>query len=311
MTQEELKEFLRSKPGYLKKGGKALKDILLSRGLRTTIAECKIAIKTVKEEKRELKNKVQSNKAKVLIYDIETSYDIVSSWRIGYNINLPHYSIIKERAIICVSYKWLGEDQIYNLTWDKNQCDKFLLEQFIEVMNEADLIVAHNGDRFDLKWIKTRALKHDLPMLINYPQFDTLKVAKKKFYFNSNKLDYIAEFLGFGNKVKTEPELWDRIILDKDPKAMEEMLTYCDMDVELLEKVYKKLVYWELPKLHQGVLEGKTKLTSPISGGSNLEHVKMVTTNRGTKKHIMKDLDTGRLFEMSDTNYKKYKLITE
>ena len=31
-----------------------------------------------------------------------------------------------------------------------------------------------------------------------------------------------------------------------------------------------------------------------------------MVTNSGTIKHIMRDLDTGRLFEMSDTNYKKF-----
>lgn len=306
MNVKEIKQFLRNKPGYKKEGSKRLRKALLKKGFVTTVADCKQALREVNRESRLETRKEIDSKSKILIYDIETSYNIVSSWRVGYNVNLPHHSVIKERAIICVSYKWLGEDQVYNLTWDKNQDDKFLLEQFIEVLNEADLLVAHNGDRFDLKWIKTRALKHGLSMLIDYKQFDTLKVAKKKFYFNSNKLDYISEFLGFGNKIKTEPELWDRIILEKDPEAMKEMLAYCDEDVNLLEKVYKKLMYWETPKFHKGVLDGKTKQSSPITGGYNLEHVKAVSTNRGTVKHIMKDLDSDRLFEMSDTNYKKY-----
>ena len=87
------------------------------------------------------------------------------------------------------------------------------------------------------------------------------------------------------------------------------MITYCDEDVRQLEHVYKVIAGWEQPKFHAGVLQGKIKQTSPISGGVNLEHIKIVSTNRGTIKHIMKDLDTNRLFEMSDTNYKKYLLI--
>src|SRR5690606_22237071 len=98
---------------------------------------------------------------------------------------------------------------------------------------------------------------------------DTLKVAKKKFMFNSNKLDYISEYLGFGNKLKTSMELWDDIILRQSSSAMDKMIEYCDMDVVLLEKVYNKLVSWENPKMHLGVLQGKTKQTSPISGGRN------------------------------------------
>jgi len=306
MNKEEIIEFLRNKKGYLKEGGKRLRNHLRRKGFITTIKDCKLALREARKLQNETNVRIQNNTAKVLIYDIETSYNIGKFWRAGYNLNINPQDIIHERAIICVSYKWLNEDTIYTITWDNKQNDKFLLEQFIEVLNEADLIVAHNGDRYDLKFIKTRALKHDLPMLINYPQFDTLKVAKKKFMFNSNKLDYIAEFLGFGNKIKTSMELWDDIILRKCKKAMKSMIKYCEMDVELLEKVYNKLVSWENPKYHQGVMQGKNKTTSPISGGNKLKHVKMVTTNRGTIKHIMKDLDTDRLFEMSDTNYKKF-----
>lgn len=310
MNKEEIKNFLRNKPGYLKEGGKRLRKVLLAKGFTSTVALCKEAIRDVNKESK-LPTDDSNRNLKVLIYDIETSYNIVKSWRVGYNLNINPSDILAERKIICVSWKWLGEDTVYNLQWDGMQDDYSLLANFIPVLNEADLIVAHNGDRYDLKFIKTRALIHGLPMLIDYPQFDTLKVAKKKFMFNSNKLDYISEYLGFGNKIKTSMELWDDIILRSCPEAMTKMVAYCDMDVILLEKVYNKLVSWENPKMHLGVLQGKTKQTSPVSGGDKLERIKTVTTNRGTQKHIMKDLDTNRLFEMSDTNYNKYLEINQ
>lgn len=305
MNIAEIKAFLKNKPGYLKEGGKRLRKHLLSKGFTTTILDCKTALKECRSESQ-IRVEEAPQDLRVLVYDIETSYNIVKSWRVGYQLNINPSDILHERAIICISYKWLGSDEVYNLKWDANQCDKFMLEQFIEVMNEADLLVAHNGDRFDLKWIKTRALKHGLKMMINYPQFDTLKVAKKKFLFNSNKLDYITQFLGFEGKIKTNMKLWDDIILRRDPQAMKDMITYCDEDVRQLEKIYKLLVGWENPKMHLGVLQGKTKQTSPISGGTNLKFIKSVTTNRGTVKMIMEDLDTGGQFEMSQSNYQKY-----
>ena len=306
MNKDEIKQFLNNKPGYIKEGGKRLRNHLLNKGFTTTINLCKQALKEVRLETNTTTNKIQNNQGKILIYDIETSYNIGKFWRAGYNLNINPGDIIHERAIICISYKWLGEEQVYSLTWDKNQCDKFLLEQFIPILDEADMIVAHNGDRYDLKFIKTRALKHNLKMLINYKQFDTLKVAKAKFMFNSNKLDYISKFLGAEGKISTEMKLWDDIILRKCPKAMIEMLTYCEEDVRQLEIVYNALVSWENPKFHIGVINGGTKQTSPITGNVNIEQVKQMTTNSGTIKHIMRDLDTGRLFEMSDTNYKKF-----
>lgn len=313
MEVKEIEEFLRERPGYRKEGARRLATKVLKG--KASIEDCKKALKTINrfysyirwdDDNRNIVNPINKKEIKTLIYDIETSYNIVTAWRAGYKLNIPHYSIIKERAIICVSYKWLGEKEVYNLSWDSNQDDKFLLEQFIEVMKEADILVAHNGDKFDIKWIKTRALKHNLEMLPYYNQVDTLKIAKKHFYFNSNKLDYISKFLGFEGKLNTESGLWDKVILEKDDDALEEMITYCNEDVLQLEKVYNRLKSWDKPKQHAGVLLNDDKISSPISGSKNIELVKTTSTPAGTKKRIMRDLDTNQLFEMSDANYKKY-----
>jgi len=308
MNLQEIKEFLRSRPGYLKEGSKRLRNILRNKGFETTIKDCKTALREVNQDIKDNASKIKNKTARVLIYDLETSPNIGWFWRTGYKQNIQPNQIIKERAIICVSYKWLGEDQVYNLNWNKNQDDKFLIEQFVEVLNEADLIVAHNGDNFDLKWLKTRALYHRIPMLPNYKQFDTLKVAKAKLYLNSNRLDYISKFLGFEGKIQTTPDLWNKVVMLNDRDALVPMLEYCDEDVRQLEKVYNELQYLDNPRFHAGVLNNEVKYSSPISGGFNLELVKTVTTNTGTIKRIMKDLDNNRLFEMSNTNYLKYNL---
>lgn len=311
MEIQEIEDFLRNKSGYLKKGPKTLRHHLFNKGITTTIKKCKAALETVRAEKRELNQKVEEGEARILIYDIETSPNIGWFWRSGYKLNIDAGQIIKERAIICVSYKWVGESQVYNLAWDSDQNDKFLLEQFVDVLGEADLIVAHNGENFDLKWLRTRALIHGIPMLVNYKQFDTLKLARSKFYFNSNRLDYISKVLGFEGKLDTEYGLWNDVTFKNDRKALKKMLDYCDEDVRQLEKVYNILKYSDNPSYHLGILQGKTKLTSPITGGVNIKHIKIVTTNRGTIKHIMKDLDTDRLFEMSNTNYNKFLAINK
>lgn len=308
MKLEEIKQFLRDKPGYLKKSGAVLAERLYNGHLKDVkVDDCYQAIAEIKLELKEAEMKPQEQGGRVLIYDIETSPNIGWFWRAGYKLNIDANNIIKERAIICVSYKWLGEDEVFTLTWDKNQCDKFLIEQFVEVMNEADLLVAHNGDRFDLKWIKTRALKHGITnMLIDYKTLDTLKLAKKKFNFNSNRLDYISKYLGFEGKIKTTIGLWTDIVFKKDEQALRDMVTYCEEDVRQLENVYSKLVGWEKPKFHAGVLLGKDKFSSPINGGYNLKLIKTQVTTAGTVKYIIKDLDTDRMFEMNETNWKKY-----
>jgi len=94
-----------------------------------------------------------------LFLDIETSPLQVFVWSLNDKANayISHKSIVKDRGIICICYKWEGIDKIYSLTWDKKQSDKKMLQEFVSgPLANATEIVAHNGDRFDLPWIRGR-----------------------------------------------------------------------------------------------------------------------------------------------------------
>lgn len=224
------------------------------------------------------------SKTKKLFFDIETSPNIGLFWTAGYRQTISPESIIRERAIICICYKWEGEKEIYSLTWDKNQNDKKLLEQFIKIANTADEIIGHNGDRFDLPWIRTRCLYHRINVFPTYTTLDTLKHARSKFKFNSNKLDYIAKFLGIGQKVSTGYDLWKKIVLDKDAKALEEMVKYCKNDVVLLEKVYKEMSPYIPAATHHGVIQGKDKSSCPNCGSDKMKFSQKRFTVLGTPR---------------------------
>jgi len=312
IENEEILEFLRSKPGYAKEGAKRLRNHLRKKGLQAPIYRCREVLKQFRAELKLEKQKIESKEAKILFYDIETSWNEGWFWRPGRKVSLTHSQITKERAVICVSYKWAGEDEVYTLTWDKNQDDKFLISQFIDVLNEADMIVAHNGNSFDLRWIRGRAAYHRIPMLPRYKQFDTMRVAMSKFNFNSYALAYIAKFFGIEDgKIQTRPQLWDDVCLYNDRNALIEMIEYCERDVEVLEKVYDVIKYYDNPHLHAGVLNGEIKATSPITGGVEIKHIKSIVTTAGTVKHVMQDKETKRYFEMSDTNYRKFLTINK
>ena len=309
MNLEEIKEFLRNKKGYLKEGGKRLRKILLNKGFQTTIAECKQAIREVNLELKFKFDTKNNKEAKILFYDIEVSYGLARVWRPGYKVQVNYNDFVNHPKIICISYKWNNSDEVNTVRWDKFKDDKALLEVFINELNKSDGIVAHNGDMFDLPWIRTRALFHGLEMYPKYNSIDTLKIARYKHRFPSNRLDDLGNYLGLGRKIKTDRELWVRTIEGNEKEslnALNEMIEYCEQDVLLLEAVYNKLSQQELPVLHIGTLYGKTKQTSPYNGKTNLTLIKTTTTKAGTRKHLMKCLDTNKYFEMSDTNYKKY-----
>jgi DNA polymerase III epsilon subunit-like protein len=162
----------------------------------------------------------------------------------------------------------------------------------------------------------TRALKHGILTLPKYKHFDTLKKAKYHFNFNSNKLDYIATFLGLGSKYKhSGMKMWDDIILydlfkqgTKEDRvaSMNEMLYYNMIDVALTEEVYQRLRLYSTHETHHGVMLGKPKFTCPNDGSENVELIKTVVTAAGTIKKLMKCNDCGQQYYISNSEYLKF-----
>lgn len=239
-------------------------------------------------------------KRRRLFFDIEVSFNLGMFWTSGFKVSLGPENIIKERAIICICYKWEDEKDVSWLTWDAKQCDKKMLEKFVKIANTADELVGHNGDKFDLAWIRTRCLFHGIGMFPNYTTIDTLKIARSKFKFNSNKLNYIAKFLGIGQKIHTDFDLWKRIVLDKDKVAMDKMVKYCKMDVILLEKVYKHLATHIAPKTHYGVIFGQDRGTCQECGSNELiRHLQRINAS-GIKKIVYQCKTCGKYNTRTD-----------
>ncbi len=225
-----------------------------------------------------------------LFYDIETSYCEGHFWRPGYGVNILPHQVFKHAQIICISWKWEGKDKIHNAHWGlKEQCDKKLLERFIKELDKADEIVAHNGDRFDIKWIRTRALYHDLPMRPKYNSIDTLKMAKRYLRLPSNKLAEVAKYYGLTNKLDAGGmQTWIDIVQFKKQSALKHMIYYCDGDITTLEEVYNKLKPYALNQFNYATITGGEKFRCPECTSHNVKISKSFTTAAGTKGHYMK-----------------------
>ena len=239
-----------------------------------------------------------------LFFDIETSFNVGIFWRSGYNLTINPGDIIHERSIICICYKWEFQDEVHYLTWDKKQSDKAMIKAFVKVMHKAEEIVAHNGDKFDIKWLRTRALYHGIDIMPSHKTIDTLKQAKKYFNFNSNKLDYIAKYLGVGAKLDTGGlDLWKDIVFRKDQKAMEKMVEYCKMDVIVLQKVFDKLNFYTTPSTNYAVMHGGDKHECPECNNLNVRHNKKVVTAAGTIHHWMRCNDCRKHYKINNKTF--------
>lgn len=183
--------------------------------------------------------------------DIETAPILAHVWSI-WDQNVGLNQIIQDWSVLSWSAKWLGSDEIMYMdnrgAKDFND-DKKLMTGAWEVMNEADIIIWHNGKKFDNKKLRSRFKKHKLKPPRSYRQIDTLEICKKNFDLTSNKLEYIAEFLDVKHKKLKHKkfaghELWVEC-LKNNKEAWAEMELYNKNDVLVLEEVYKELQAWD------------------------------------------------------------------
>jgi len=250
------------------------------------------------------KNRSQNKKFKRLFIDIETSPNVVFSWNVGYKLNIGHDNIISERGIICVCYKYEGENKVHSLKWD-NGNDKKLVLEIIKLMQEADEVIGHNGDNYDIKFLRGRALFHGVINMPDLVSIDTLKISRNKFRLNSNRLDYLGKYLGFGGKKDTGGfGLWKDIVLDNSKSAMNKMISYCKRDVVLLEKVYHKLIGFTKSKTHIGVFNGHSKKSCPHCGSTETKSNGSRISASGVKTYRMQcHKACGKYFSISEKAY--------
>lgn len=190
----------------------------------------------------------KSNTPKILYWDIETVQNIVAVFSLANNNWIDPSNIIQEGYIVCASWQFEDDPKVYAVSvlddpkrYAKDPTDdRHVVEVLHKIMSESDVIIHHNGDDFDKRWLDTRILYHGLAPLPPIASIDTKKVAKSNFRFNSNSLDYLARYLKVGHKKSTSKGLWMRV-LRGDVAAIKEMVDYNKVDVVVLKKVFKKL----------------------------------------------------------------------
>lgn len=312
--QQEIYNWLIQRPGYFKKSinNIALHYMQYSSENKILILDVEIALKQAKTDyKATLVTNLSKDtpkpekRLKRLYFDLETSPNVVFSWNVGYKLNISYENIIQERAIICACYKWEGESEVKHLVWNKGD-DSELIYQLYDVLMEADEIVGHNGDNYDIKWFRTRCLYHGILNMPDIKSIDTLKLSRKSFRFNSNRLDYIGQFLKLGKKMDTGGfSLWTDIIVNNNEESLNKMVDYCKQDVILLEKVYNKLSGYSTPKTHVGVLLGKSKCSCPKCGSEHTHSKGNIVSALGTIKKKMVCVNCNTYFRVSKTAYDK------
>lgn len=245
---------------------------------------------------------------KVLIYDIETARMTANLWWSGQQY-VNGAQITSDPSIITVSFKWLGSDKISYLKWDKKKSDKKLITEFLKYYNEADIVIGFNNDKFDNRYVNSRALKYGLDVNVHVKSFDLMKQAKRLFRLPSYSMNYIANYVGVETKLQHSGlSMWEHIQFGtkkQAKKAMKKMVEYNIQDIIVTEQVYLRLLKYMKSPLHVGVFKGKGKCTCPTCGSDKVKLYKTTYTTSGSVQHIMKCLEDGSSFKVSNSVYLK------
>lgn len=201
--------------------------------------------------------------AKILFLDIETAPSLGWVWG-KWEQNVIDFK--KDWYMLSFAYKWAHEDKVQVKAlpdyagYDRHtESDKALAKDLWKLLDEADIVIAQNGDKFDIPKINTRFLIHGLQPPTPYKTVDTLKIARKVFAFDSNKLDDLGHYLNIGRKLPhTGFHLW-KGCMSGDPESWKTMKEYNAHDIELLEQLYYKVRAWDRqhPQVNKGMIAGE------------------------------------------------------
>jgi len=219
-------------------------------------------------------SKTQSSveQPKILVCDLETLPNQGYTWG-RWDQNVIRFT--QESCIATFVCKWLGNPKIISKALPDypgytpgSYDDKLLVADLWKLFDEADILVAHNGDQFDIKVATGRFILHGMKPPSPFKTIDTKKMVKEVARYNSNSLDDLCSLLGLGKKIKTDFDLWDGCI-NGDPKAWADMVKYNRMDVLLLEKLYYRLAPYA--KTHPN-LTFWTRGMCPKCGSHNIQY---------------------------------------
>lgn len=193
---------------------------------------------------------MESRPPKIFCFDLELLPIIARVWRL-YDVNVGLNQIKEDWSVLSWAGKFLDEKKVhYADTRNKKDVrdDEEIVRELHKHLSQADMVLGHNSDRFDVKKINTRFIKYGLDPVQFSKKIDTLKIARKYFKFTSNKLDFLASFLGKTPKRKSKQfhgqELWNECEAG-NLKAFKEMEKYNKQDILTTIEVFDVLKAWD------------------------------------------------------------------
>jgi ribosomal protein S27AE/DNA polymerase elongation subunit (family B) len=217
--------------------------------------------------------------------DIETSPHLSFHWG-RWQQNIFKANTIEESRMICWASKTYGSKKVEFMSeWTDDYKD--MLDGIWTELDEADVIIGFNSNKFDIKRINAEFLRYGMEAPSPYQKIDLLLQARKHFAFSSNKLADLLVELELEPKLSegVNMQLWIDVVLNEKKRAQQTMRRYNIQDVVSTEKFYDYLLGWIEPHPNWGLfvndVSNPNKPTCPNCGGKHLKkHKKRYTKTK-------------------------------
>jgi uncharacterized protein YprB with RNaseH-like and TPR domain len=151
--------------------------------------------------------------------------------------------------ILCYCIKEAGKNKIISRTVTRDELheagclDREVVKQCIADIQKYDRIITHYGKRFDIPFLRSRALFFNLDFPIYGKIFleDTYFILRHRFCISRNRLETACRhILGKTRKTHLDPRQWI-MALQGDRQALDYILDHCKADVRDLEDLYNRI----------------------------------------------------------------------
>lgn len=180
--------------------------------------------------------------SRLLLLDIETAPHRAYVWGLR-NDYIPIERLVEHGYTLCWSAKWLdSREMMFDSVRDSKP--EAMLRRIHKLLDEADAVIHFNGTKFDIPTLQGEFVRHGMGPPAPFKHIDLLKTCRRQFRFASNKLDYVSQLLGLGQKAQHKGmSLWYGCMAG-DPASWRVMERYNKQDVRLLEKLYRHVLPW-------------------------------------------------------------------
>ena len=215
-------------------------------------------------EAEDTTSELSSGEPKIMYFDIETS-DLSAGFG----------------ELLCFGYWWQHESKPHNLNiydypgWDElpvERRDKYLLEDVVKIMEEADVIIGHYSTKFDFPFIQTRLIIHRMKTIPQPIHIDTWRISKYCLKLNNNRLKTIAEALDCDDQKSSCSLMTWRRAKAHDLDALKLISKYNLQDVRTERAVVERLMPLTKSMPSWNVFTNDPIVRCPSCGGTHLVH---------------------------------------